>query len=839
MADRLDYCTALALENVTDEAVKKQARKKMKKIYDEAVKKADGDDVILRDILEHALNENSVKAEKLDILRKIKNEEAKARHNKIFTTALNGGAITQKGFKEHLIKNVENVVRSEENYVAHRWKTFLDNNTIVHDGNTISLMDYVKLARNDLTLQENFVNEMKVLAGDANAKQTGDKGAKQIAEFYTKLREEYRAIMSNSGVDIRYLEGYEGKATQSRDLVQKMTDQEYADFLVNKLDWQAMKLDGLDLDKKIQFLKRIHSNVVDGDTNVYANGIYISDQDPSGVNAKSWEATRKLKYKDAQSYMEAMGKIGQNKAPLDSAISDSLKLAHDSMLMDTMGYDVGRNYKELKKDYGFEKDEVFPNLDSTFMNITGEANMIGSHKHAVFFANITGDTRKLITMGFLSDMIFSLKMLSDVAIKNTQIARAGGQRMSIARSITDTFKTFKDANDQKMFLSTIDVSANSFMARIRTGANSRFGDDFSETAMSSLLQEMYDKSLITGWEGKQKISTTAMLSHIFHNSRNKTFKEFMDMQSDSFKLDGFGITEQEWDVFRTLKGQTDNRGKDYLHPDAIREMTDKQIVDAFFSGSGNVSQQKINNKRREMTGKFTAFMNNVINNSILTPDANTRALTNLGFKRGTWAGEATRTTTHLMSFPLMVLNNVIVPMAKEKEFARLAWTMSQMIALGAVSTVATDLYRGKTRDYFSDDPAIQANFAMDAIARSGALSVPYDLLYSYVRYNKGMEGTFGGTTYGFAEDLLNIPIQGARAAADLAMNGGSDGEVEELLSDTMKLFRERTPFNDFPVFSQLVDSLLYYPAMEKVDPESYRRIQQYWNEKTGGENIFM
>lgn len=716
----------------------------------------------------------------------------------------------------------------------------LNNHVTTSGGNRISLFNWLKANANDRDAHIAFSQEMEAISA---GKQTGNQGekaqaARMIAQHIMDRRARMREGMLRNGVDIRLRNDYQGSQSLSQHRVAALTADEFIDKMMGRIDWaETMGYTNVAESQKRLFLRKMHDRIVNGEGSVYGRGMFLStdeaDLTPSDIT-RAHEQSRDIKYLDHESYVDAMTEFGAGGNVFENALQDMVKMARQSALVERAGADVAQNYRALRKDMGFTKQDTLFSHDAIMKNITGEADMIGSTKHAYQAAKILGGTRNVITSGLMGEIFMA--SVPDATVARATIQRATGQHASMIKTLMNTFTRIEDDEGRRIFANMINVHTN-MLIDAQGGGMSRFGDVMPGGVTSWMARKVYWWGGMNWQEAGQKEGVIAAISNYFYNSRNKSFAEVQASASFDSRMDQFGITERHWDFYRKLDAVKDRAGNFYMTTDALKEV-DGSVIARDYLGKPNASSRAIDAARDEMVTAFEAYFTRQANTGVLTPTARDRSIQNFGYKRGTAPGEAFRTTLHLTSYPLMVATRVLSPMIQQQEFGMLALYIAQATALGYVSMISRDAMRGRYRDYLSDDPKMQAAMFFEAVQRGGAGAIFYDLFYQWAQFGQDPTGRFGGLSMNAASDAFNIMERAGKTALALATDEGTDEAMERLKRDTVRTVRNYMPFSTLPGIRFAIDALLYYPVLDQVSPESTYRIEQNWEERTGGGYMF-
>jgi len=232
----------------------------------------------------------------------------------------------------------------------------------------------------------------------------------------------------------------------------------------------------------------------------------------------------------------------------------------------------------------------------------------------------------------------------------------------------------------------------------------------------------------------------------------------------------------------------------------------------------------------ELGRKMRDTMTSFTDDAVPTPGVRERAVMTQGTQAGTIPGVMMRMMFSLMGYPLSFMTR---QMAREAELGG-AKGISGMAKLGALtlfygygSMVLQDINKGRTRDYLSDDPAIQLRNFAEAVARGGFGGIGASVALDAARYGNATEGLLSGAPAALIDDIIGGVFK----------TGGAllQGEGDKAAAEAAKAIRGLAPFASLPVVKPIVDGFMFYPFLEMTDPQSLSRMERNWRNKTGGE----
>lgn len=193
-------------------------------------------------------------------------------------------------------------------------------------------------------------------------------------------------------------------------------------------------------------------------------------------------------------------------------------------------------------------------------------------------------------------------------------------------------------------------------------------------------------------------------------------------------MESFGISESDMEMFKAAVERT---------PDGVERL----------------NPQKIENP--EVATKFREYMMHFMNDAVLTPDAGAQAMARGMLPAGTWLGEATRTLTQYMSFPLAMTRSTMRRFLLDHN-GNFAWTSGQtgvihalsfvgsMFVMAYFATVFKDLLRGKKPNLLYDMTSFDAARLVTQTGLLGIFETGLDVVSGDLdRAVSPMAGTLG------------------------------------------------------------------------------------------------
>jgi len=248
-----------------------------------------------------------------------------------------------------------------------------------------------------------------------------------------------------------------------------------------------------------------------------------------------------------------------------------------------------------------------------------------------------------------------------------------------------------------------------------------------------------------------------------------------------------------------------------------------------FEGMRFVSPAKLDQMNRRVGSRLMELIETEMDHAVLQPGARERSLMVGSTRRGTFVGEALRTTMQYKSFAVtMLTTHLMRGLAENGGVGKLGYLVPHMIGLttlGALSYQMRELVKGR-------DPMdmTEPKFWLRAAAQGGGLGIMGDFLYGAVDRH-GMSfytQTFGGPGAGLLIDTIDLT--GANISAI------SKDEDANFGRDLARFVERYTPGSSLWYARLALDRLLWDNLQRAVDPraqDSFRRTEQRARKETG------
>ena len=309
---------------------------------------------------------------------------------------------------------------------------------------------------------------------------------------------------------------------------------------------------------------------------------------------------------------------------------------------------------------------------------------------------------------------------------------------------------------------------------------------------------------------------------------------YADLPKDMRKVFGmYGISELDWQSIRQAAIYKAEDGNRYLVPENIRNLTDAQAARHLPKGWSE-SPGNLQRVRTELETKLRAFINDQVDDAVLTPGAREKIITTWGTQAGTAAGTIARLFMHFKSFPITVATRILGRelLGHEAKFLNARGTQ-RIISLVAMTTVGgyismsiKDALKGRTpRRLMEDDGTVNLDVLTAAMSRGGGLGIYGDMLFTeYDRaYNEPIS-VLSGPSLGAISDFVSLTSQAVRAPLDEDVEAPGSRQVGQFITSN-------TPFANLFYLKPVIDYMILHQINEALDPGSLREMERKVEDK--------
>lgn len=478
----------------------------------------------------------------------------------------------------------------------------------------------------------NLANIVKSVFGEAT-NPTAAAQAKSIIEVRKFLAK--RANMEGATLDL------ESKSqlpqTHDRIKVRKVSEDEWVREHLAALDWETMRYEGKKIPPQAreEVLRRTYQGIItDGK---------IRDKAAQARNtnlATRMSRDRFLWYKDADSWLAMQEKYGAGNihqqvlgmidtyardistmevlGPSPNTMREFVKRAahHRAAELEVSGPRKGKSWiaKTNEAADSFDKQMDLHSL----LTLNGEENVLAQ----------TAATARTTSSSLLLGGVY-LASLGDIAVAKWARQFHGMPETGVIRNYLTHFIDNKASAEQAMRAGIIFESGISLAS-----SHQRFFGPLDGAHWARRLSDViYRSGLATLHTQAMKNMSGLELLGLFADNAGKKFDELEFNPS----LRNFGITEEDWNLFRATPLHND-RGATFLRP-----------IDLWETGTTEA--------QRRAADKFADFMQMFIRDAVPSPDLRSRSALGENVAASSLAGQLIRTQTMLTSFPATIFFN--------------------------------------------------------------------------------------------------------------------------------------------------------------------------------------
>ena len=308
-------------------------------------------------------------------------------------------------------------------------------------------------------------------------------------------------------------------------------------------------------------------------------------------------------------------------------------------------------------------------------------------------------------------------------------------------------------------------------------------------------------------------------------------------------------TESQWrgmaDSIGLANSQATKEGLAELKAGLRREFKDKLEADLSLAADGAITLQARQILRESLRRQFkqkleadaAGFLSGEVNKAVLTPDERNRYALLRGTRPGTAVGEGLRFATQFKSFPVLFIQQVLMPTLASRKVQEIGWggalsTMGLMLAqttiLGAVAMEAKRMARGEKPYALTEDPDWAAAFGAAFVQGGGAGLYGDFLLGEYNRFGQSFLESMAGPTAGTLNDVAKLFGKSRTSAARAA---GLTDEPGLTGADLLRFGQNNMPFLNVWYARLAMDWAFIWDLQELVSPGTQaRRVRRAKNE---------
>ncbi|HEC2559671.1 TPA: hypothetical protein R2K53_005525 [Raoultella ornithinolytica] len=656
-----------------------------------------------------------------------------------------------------------------------------------------------------------FEDEASVrdLVYEMRGQDTGNVRAKKGAKAWAGVTELLRQRFNDAGGDIGYLENWGIPQHHSMEKVGRVSQDKWISDVIGKLDRKYyIKDDGqLMSDAELKtFLGEAYNTIATGGLNKLSDtGMRIS-----GARSNRGNASRKIHFKDADSYLEYQREYG-DRSLWEVMVGHLEGISKDIALVETYGPNPDHVFRSILDEVTAEQATANPertgrikrlanSTENLYNFIAGKTQPIANPHIARWSDNI----RNWMVASRLGSAL--LASFSDLG---TMYMSAKVANIPMNRLFMNQLEAMNPANRTELARARrAGLAMESLLGSVNRWAMDNMGPSVSRWAATAVMRA----SGLTAWTDahKRAYGVTMMGSLGEVVSRAHDLRSLDD--SDFRILKSKGITEQDFSVWK-LAQQEDwgNGNTTMLTPESIMRIPDAAVMHLGLP-------ERV---RFEAMRRLLAAVSEEVDMAVITPGAREQLFTGGGLQRGTWKGELTRSVFLFKSFPIsVVLRHWTRAMGMPSAGGRAAYIaafLASTTMLGALSQQLNDMASGRNpREMVGKDAG---KFWLGALLKGGGLGLYGDFLLSdHTRYGGGALASMLGPVAGLVDDVVKL-------AQGIPLNA-VEGKPEQTGGDLVKLGKGLIPGANLWYAKAALDHMIFNQLQEYFSPGYLRKVEQ-------------
>lgn len=673
-------------------------------------------------------------------------------------------------------------------------------------------LNALDILRKGNTLDKDLAKELFELQKGGKPGITGNRIAKEVAEFIGKLYDDTVDKMNKLGSAINKLDGYITKQIHERQKIVKTSKEEWKAFILDKLDhektfgssgmeptsnigWEPNAL-AREQAKAVEFkddvLNEIYDSIVYEKNLGFDNYTSIPIKHNMGARISS---SRHLHFKSPEAFLEYNSKYGATKL-FDMIMADFHRRARVIGVMENLGPAPKATLDKLLIDLRIaNKDdpkfrELSKRAENMFKSYIDVLTGDGMIPESITIAKIGQTLRNIQTISKLGGVVISA--FGDIPHIGKTLHYAGDAYLtSIGKSFFSLLHKFKGTEVKEvaeLMGTCLDGFRGSIISRF-------YATDQMTGTMSKIMNTYFKLNGLEYWTDWHKAGVTQMLSNFYGRNSDKAFDALNGRMKRTLK--GYSISPEDWEVMRTT-GITEIEGKKYMIPNEIM-------------------------KTNEVVGrKLHMAIADLVDQAVLTPGTKEKAkmLGVWGYpdiaKPGTVLGECIRCMMQFKSFSVTTMYKAwardIRGVSGWEKVMALPHYAIVLTGFGYLSLVMKDVIRGKE----PRDVAKGETWGKAFLQGGGAALFGDFINSSTSRFGGTILETLAGPTAGLVNDLWK-PLSHA-----------VQGEYQRIPSDLMRVAKTHLPLgiNNLIYTRVVLDYLLLYGLQERLSPGYMRRIER-------------
>jgi len=531
----------------------------------------------------------------------------------------------------------------------------------------------------------------------------------------------------------------------------------------------------------------------------------------SGIKANRGNKSRQLHFKDADSAVAAM-QTYSGRSVFEAMTGHISRMSRDIALIEQFGPNADLTVANLIEKYGNEAVTSAARAGQNVVFLRDKINLQSSFIEQLY-NYVAGNNpppprrRFAAAMATIRSLFVSMKLgsavISSISDEGTLYLTARVNRLPMFKLFLNQVRGFNPLNKAEKQRA---MRAGLIVNAMIDNAN-RFGEDTLGSQvpniMASTVLRLSGLNALT--ELRRRAFAVTMMDTI--GSLTRTTQTLSSLDPEDFRiLQGKGITQEVWDVWRAAGVDDWGQGATVLTPENIYAV-----------------QNAPDSLKNEAATKLLAIVLEERDIAVIEPSARERVLITGGTTPGTIPGEILRSFLQFKTFPLSVISKhwgraIGMYNNAGSKVGYIAALVALQTVLGAISMAVNDIVSG--RDPTTLDPDSE-NFEKNLTAaalKGGGMGLYGDFLFAEVNgYGRTLFGALGGPMIGAIEDAYKLTIGNLREAAA--------GEETDFGAEVARTVKGYTPGGSIWYTKAALDRLIFNQLQEYFNPGYLQRAQ--------------
>jgi hypothetical protein len=641
--------------------------------------------------------------------------------------------------------------------------------------------------------------KLKNLVYEVFGKDTGDASAREMAQSWIKVAEQMRLDFNRVGGRIAKRLDWGLPQFHDRLKVGKVTENEWIDYVVPRLDLTKMidETTGLPFTEQTVriVLKDVYETITTDGMNKFIPGKIHQGKGLSMANRRMDH--RFLVFQGPEEWIDYQTKFG-NDNPYDVMFGHINSMARDTAILEIFGPNPRAMIDHIKglvsKQMGKDKAKgANAKLDNLYLATTGAINSPINEK----FANTMATIRNLNVAAHLGSAILS-------AVTDVNYGRMARRMNGLPqiRTMTDYFRSLRAMSSKER------AKVGIRMGLIADGwvglANKQMrylgeinGPEVTRRIADGVIRASFLSAHTTAGRWAFGMSFYGELA----DNAAKTFDQLPPAMQRSMQK--YNIGSDKWDIIRTTP-RYEFEGADFIRPEDIASRTDINPQVA----------RELDFTLLELVSAETEF-------AVPSGGIRTRLALTGGAPRGTIIGELAESFAQYKNFGVQLVNTHIMRSMSQPGIRRKGIYFADLLIsttiMGAFALQMKEISKG--RDF---RPMDNPEFWIAAMLQGGGLGIYGDFLVADVdRFDRGLATAVAGPTVGFISDVRKLTIGNAIELIK--------GEDTNIASDMLQFASRNLPGTSLWYLRLGLERLVYNRLETWIDPnKAYtkrRRLQ--------------